>query len=248
MSFSDTVRGLIFKSAATPKNPAGVSKNGENPYLNARRVWNDNISIAVSQRQTWQFIGVLSLLITLAAVGGMISIGSKSRFIPYVVQVDKLGQTVAVGPLQAAEKIDPRVVHASLAEWMSCVRLVTPDVALQRKCIFRAYSMLNPNDPSTRKMNEWFNGNEPATPFKRAEKEMVTIAIETVIPQTDDTWQIEWVEITRDRQGAAKSQPVTWRALITTYVAQTTSQTTEEQLRNNPLNIFVRDFSWSRIQ
>jgi type IV secretory pathway TrbF-like protein len=70
----------------------------------------------VSQRQTWQVIGILSLLIALAGVGGVIHIGSQSKFIPYVVEVDKLGQTVAAGPVQAAGKADPRVIHAAVAE------------------------------------------------------------------------------------------------------------------------------------
>ena len=38
------------------------------------------------------------------------------------------------------------------------------------------------------------------------------------------------------------------RALVTVYIAETTPQTTEEQLRNNPLGMYVRDFSWSRLQ
>ena len=53
---------------------------------------------------------------------------------------------------------------------------------------------------------------------------------------------------TRDRQGTPKGKPVTWRALVTVYVAEVTPQTTDEQLRNNPLSVYVRDYSWSRIQ
>ncbi|MEQ7544861.1 VirB8/TrbF family protein, partial [Xanthomonas campestris] len=29
--------------------------------------------------------------------------------------------------------------------------------------------------------------------------------------------------------------------------AEPTSQTTDEQLRNNPMGIYVRDYSWSRL-
>jgi type IV secretory pathway TrbF-like protein len=36
------------------------------------------------------------------------------------------------------------------------------------------------------------------------------------------------------------------RALVTVYTVPSTPQTTEEQVRNNPLGIYVRDFSWSR--
>lgn len=220
----------------------------ENPYLSARRKWNDHVASIVAERQTWQLIGLMSLLIALAAVGGMIHIGSQSRFIPYVVEVDKHGQTLAAGPLTPSQEIDARVVHAALSDWINCARLVTPDAALQRRCVFKLYSMLSPNDPATPKMNEWLNGTPESSPFNRAKREMVSLEIRTVIPQTSETWQVEWLEMTRSRQGIVSAKPVVWRALITTYIAEPNPETTDDQLRNNPLSIYVRDFSWSRVQ
>lgn len=235
-------------SAILKKSSSDVSHEGENPYLTARRTWNDHVGSVISQRQTWQVIGILSLLIALAGVGGIIYIGSQSKFIPYVVEVDKLGQTIAVGPVQPTHNADQRVVHAAVADFISDARMVTPDVALQRKAVFRVYSKLSQNDPATAKMNEWLNGTDESSPFKRAEKQMVSVDIKTAMPQTPDTWQVDWVETIRDRQGVIKETPVTMRALVTTYIAETTPQTTDEQLRNNPMGIYVRDFSWSRIQ
>lgn len=265
MSFKDTLRGFIFKKPATapvadqrdPRDPRrsnepmrGGRRAGEveNPYLAARRTWNDHIGSVVSQRQTWQVVGVLSLLIALAAVGGVIHIGSQSKFVPYLVQVDKFGGSQAAGPAERAGRGDPRVISAAVAEFMTSARLVTPDVALQRKAVFRVYSMLAPNDPATAKMNEWLNGTDESSPFKRAAKEMVNVELRAVLPQTADTWQVEWTETTRDRQGVLKGAPVVMRALVTTYQAEPTPSTTEEQMRNNPLSIYVRDFSWSRLQ
>jgi type IV secretory pathway TrbF-like protein len=218
-----------------------------NPYLAARRTWNEHVGSVVSSRQTWQVVGILSLLIALAGVGGVIHVGSQSKFIPYVIEVDKHGQTVAVGPVTAGSKADPRVIHASVADYITNARMVTPDVALQRKAVFRVYSMLSPNDAATQKMNEWLNGTPDSSPFKRAVKEMVSVEIKSVLPQSPDTWQVEWVETTRDRQGVLKDNPVNMRALVNVYTIEPTSQTTDEQLRNNPLGIFVRDFSWSII-
>ncbi|AMR82490.1 conjugal transfer protein TrbF [Cupriavidus nantongensis] len=262
MSFADTLKGLIFKKPATAagrdkRDPRqtdepleGGRRQGEaeNPYLAARRTWNDHVGGVVSSRQTWQVIGILSLLVALAGVGGVIHIGSQSKFIPYVVEVDKLGQTVAAGPVQAASKADARVIHATVAEFITDARTVTPDVALQRRSVFRVYAKLSPNDPATPKMNEWLNGTPDASPFRRAEKEMVNVEIKTAIPQTPDTWQVEWEETARDRQGTPKGKPAIWRALVTVYVAEVTPQTTDEQLRNNPLSVYVRDYSWSRVQ
>lgn len=249
MSVTDTLKGWLKKSPAPERDPLDARRAGEpdNPYLAARRSWNDHVGSVIAQRQSWQLISLLSLLIALAAVGGMIHLGSQSKFIPYVVEVDKLGQTVAAGPLTAAAKADPRIVHAAVAEFIGDARIVTPDVALQRRAVFRVYAKLSPNDPATAKMNEWLNGHAQASPFKRAEKEMVNVEIRTVLPQSPDTWQVDWVETSRDRQGTVKGAPVTMRALVTVYTAEVSSQTTDEQLRNNPMSIFVRDFSWSRI-
>ena len=246
MSLADTLKGWLVRKY---KPDRGGDDHGEadNPYLAARRSWNDHVGTLVAQRQAWQLVGLLSLLIALAAVGGMIHIGSQSKFIPYVVEVDKLGQTVAAGPVSAAARADPRIVHAAVAEFVGDARIVTPDVALQRRAVFRVYAKLSPNDPATAKMNEWLNGHAEASPFKRAEKEMVSVDIRTVLPQSPDTWQVDWVETRRDRQGTVTGPPVTMRALVTVYTAEISSQTTDEQLRNNPMSVFVRDFSWSRI-
>lgn len=216
----------------------------DNPYLSARRTWNEHVRGVVSSKQSWHFIGLLSMLITLASIGGIIHIGSQSKFIPYVVQVDKLGETIAAGPVTATTPVDPRILSATVSEFISSARVVTPDVALQRKAILKLYALLSAIDPATEKMNEWLNGNSP---FKRAENEMVSIEIKSVLAQTTNTWQVDWVETLRDRQGVIQDTK-NMRALITVYTSENTSQTTEEQIRLNPLGIYIRDFSWSGFQ
>jgi type IV secretory pathway TrbF-like protein len=255
MSIGETIKGLIFKKKPANGDQrrnsqplAGGRRTGENenPYLAARRTWNDQAAANVANRQMWQVLGILALMIALAGVGGVIYIGSQSKFVPYVVEVDKHSETIAIAPAQRAAPVDQRVVHASVAQFVANIRMVTPDVALQRKAVYQVYSMLSPKDASTAKANEWLNGTEDSSPFKRAEKETVSIEITSVLPQSPDTWQVDWVETVRDRQGVMKGQPYKMRALVTVYTVETTTQTTEDQIRNNPLGIYIRDFSWSK--
>ncbi len=262
MSVSEKLKGLMFKKPAPgyKEEPAAQQQekqikrqyDNENPYLDARRTWNENAGALVSSRQIWQVVGLLSLMIALAAVGGVIHIGSQSKFIPYVVEVDKLGRSQAAGPATASKANDPRILSASVSDFIENSRMVTPDAELQRKAVFRVYAHLAPNDSATIKMNEWLNGTPDSSPFKRATKEMVSINIDSVLPQTPNTWQIEWTETTRDRQGVLKEKPTTMRALVTVYVADMTmqqqNQSTEKQRKDNPLNVYVRDYSWSRLQ
>ncbi|SFL27414.1 type IV secretion system protein VirB5 [Nitrosomonas aestuarii] len=218
----------------------------DNPYLSARRTWNDHMRSVQSSRNMWQILAILCLLIALAGIGGMIYIGSQSKFIPYVVQVNKLGEAIAVSRADRAAVADQRVVHASLASFINDMRMVTPDVALQRRAVFRAYAMLNTNDAATPKANTWFNGTEASSPFKRAETQTVSVDIISVIPQSPETWQVDWLEKVYDRQGHLTEQPFKMRALIRIYHRPPTQTTTEEQIRNNPLGIFIQDFSWSK--
>jgi len=217
-----------------------------NPYLSARRSWNDHVGGLAQSRRMWQFVAILSLLIVLAAVGGIISIGSQSKFVPYVVKVDNLGTAVATTRADRASPIDPRVVQAQLGSFIQSARFVTSDIALQRQGIFRVYSMLLPNDPAMGKMNDWLNGNAETTPFKRAESRTVSVEIASVIPQTSQTWQVDWTETERDRQGGLIQPPAKWRALVTIRVNAPNTGTSEQQIHDNPLGIFVSDFSWSR--
>lgn len=95
-------------------------------------------------------------------------------------------------------------------------------------------------------MNEWLNGTVESSPFKRAVKAMVSLEVVSVLPQSQETWQVDWVETVRDRQGVVQGQPFRMRALVTVYVVAPTPETTEEQIRRNPLGIYVRDFSRSK--
>lgn len=237
------IKGWFDKVVKARHAPAGES----NPYLSARRTWNEHTGGVVQARQTWQVVGVLSLLIALAAVGGMVSIGMQSKFQPFVVEVDKLGQFRVVAVAERAVASDTRNLEAAVQAFVENARVVTPDTALQRKAIFRVYAMLNTQDAAAAKMNEFLNGTEAANPFKRAAREVVSIDIDSVLRQTDATWQVDWIETTNDRQGALIGVPARYRALLTVYLAPPDPKVTEAQFRNNPFGIYVRDYSWSRV-
>ena len=237
MSLFDKLRGRRAAESA-PVDP--------NPYLNARRQWNEHVGGIAASRRLWQTMAILSMLIVLAAVGGIIAIGSQSKFIPYVVRVDSLGDAIATQRADVASPVDARVVQAQVGSFIQSARMVTADVELQKQAIFRVYGMLAPNDPALAKMTDYLNGNPDNTPFARAARETVSVEIASVIQQTKTSWQVDWTETERDRQGQPIQPPAKMRALVTIRVAPPSSATTEEQTKQNPLGVFVQDFSWWR--
>lgn len=233
-------------AAAAPERRRRAEDNLPNPYLNYRRRWNDHTGSILSQRNMWMLFCITSMLITLAAVGGMIHIGSQSKFLPYIVEVDKLGQSVAANPAQQITNVDNRVLQATAAEFISNARLVTPDVQLQRNAIFKLYAHMITGDPASAKMNEHINGTPEQNPFQRAAKETVSVEILSVLQQTGQSWQVDWIETVRDRKGQLASEPFRMRALVNITSIPPTSETTEKQIRQNPLGVYVVDFNWSR--
>lgn len=169
-------------------------KEQENPYLNARKKHNEYEGGLITSRHMWQIFGVLGLIIGLAGIGGVIHIGSQSKFIPYVVEVDKLGQTHAVSVADRAAPADPRIISSLMARTITLARMVTPDVLVQRNAIFELYASLNSSDPAALKMNEYLGSNSETSPFKRAAKETVDVQITSILPQSNETWQVDWLE------------------------------------------------------
>ena len=235
-------------SAEEPvQSPSKNQRRAPNPYLDGRRAWNSHVDRAYSAQHTWQLVGVAGLLVGIAGIAGMAYVGSKSKFVPYVIEVDKLGQAVSVGPAQVAGPADPRVVRASLASFIASARSVTPDVTLQREAIYRVYSMLHTKDPAAQQMNEWYNGTKDSSPFVRAAKVTVTTDINSVLPISSNSWQLDWQETTRDRTGALVGQPVHMRAMLTVYLEPLSTTADQAAIERNPLGIYVSTYSWQEV-
>lgn len=217
----------------------------ENPYLNGKRSWNSYVDAIKAIRNVWMVVGLASLMIALCAVGGMSYIGSQSKFIPYVIEVDKFGDTISMGPLESTNNADPRVIRAALSDFIKNVRTVTPDGNLQKRAVFKVYSMVNNKDPAYHQVEEIYSDSEQ-NPFKRAAKELVNVNIISVLEQTDNTWNVDWEETVMNRDGTPISKK-TWRATLTIYIADQGKAVELEQLTNNPMGIFVHNFSWQEI-
>lgn len=216
-----------------------------NPYVTARRYHANIMNALAWSAKAWQYLALMCLLLTLAAVGGVIVLGTQSRLVPYVVEVDKLGQTAAVKRADRAGVADERIVRASLASFIRDSRMVSFDRHVQNEAIWRLFSMLKTGDPALQKMTEYMK-DEVTSPTKRAESESVGVEIIAVLQQNPQTWEITWTETTWNRAGQQIRRQL-MRGLVSVYTVPPTSSTKEDDIFRNPLGLYIKDFSWSRI-
>ena len=257
-------------SRSAPEPPESASAGNEpNPYLNAKRSWNDYVGGLAQSRRLWQMMALMASVTTLGAVGGLVYVASSVKFIPYVVKVSDVGQPVAVGPTTPAAPFDPRVVESQVSSWITDARTVTTDFDLEKRGVYRVYSMLRQGDLAQKKMTDWFGATPDSSPFAKAQKESVNVQISSVIPQSDRSWQVDWIETTyvRSAPSATEETPPSpdgstlattpqtiaggvaehWRALVTLEYRPHNKGVSDKEIRANPLGIYVTDFSWSKV-
>lgn len=211
-----------------------------NPYLNARREWNERYGDYISRANSWRITAWVSLVIAFIAVFGIIGIGLQHKTVPYVVEVDRTGNAVAIGRAEVNDIASPKIIKALLARWVMDFRSVMVDASAQKQAVERVYAYLSQGDAASATIGEYFQ--KTANPFQRAQKELVSVAISSVLKISDQSWQIEWEETVRNRQGAQKGEPVRYKAVATLAFNPPTS---EKAILKNPIGMYIKDIQWT---
>jgi type IV secretion system protein TrbF len=222
-----------------PAAPAAPSQNERNPYLDARREWNERYGDYIQAAHHWRTVALVSSLVALIAVAGVTYIGAQNKVVPYIVEVDKLGEAAAVARADTAGAVDKRVVKSYLARFVADWRTVTIDRQAQKGAIDRVYAMLPGGSVALGKLNDYFKAHNP---FTVASKQSVEVAITNLLQLSDKTWQVEWREVIRDPRGEVQGS-VRMKASI---IVGITAPTDEKLMLINPLGIYVTDINWSQ--
>jgi type IV secretion system protein TrbF len=212
--------------------------NYKSVFLDMRRHWNEHYADYVVRERAWRIIAMISVAVSLVSVCGLVYIGAQNKLVPYVVAVDKLGDAVAVHRADVAARPDAHIIRYQLARWVECVRTVYQDAGAERANFNHVYAMLHKSDAAYTALNQYFNENDP---FKRAQTEGASVEINSVLPITESTWQVQWTEKVHTTKGELVST-TPMQANITVGI---TPSTDEKQLIKNPTGIYIKNFSWS---
>lgn len=219
-----------------------TSPPGQTLFLEGRRVWNERYGEYLGAANAWRKLALICAATTALSVGGNIYQSSQSHLIPYVIEIGQLGMPVNAGFPNEASNADPRIMKALIGSFISDLRSVIADASAEKIGITRAFHFLREGDPAHATIVEFLT-NAETNPFKRAEVTTVTVQVNSALPITEKTWQLEWLEIERNRQGleTGKSQ---MKAMLTVAMAETTD---ESVLAHNPIGLFITDVSWNRV-
>ncbi|MFL6451541.1 MAG: conjugal transfer protein TrbF [Bryobacteraceae bacterium] len=212
----------------------------ENPYLAARREWDERYGHLIARERNWRLMALLCALSSLLTVAGLVYLSARTHIVPFVVAMDSLGRPVAAGAAEQTTTADDRIKRATLYTWLENLRLVTSDGVAQRKSIDRVYAYVASGSQAQAFISDFYRGDPPQ---KRAQTETASIEVQSVLPTSDRTFEIEWAETTRDLYGTV-TQRARWKAAFTIAINPPTDEVTA---RVNPLGIYVTNASWGKL-
>src|SRR5690606_3658618 len=126
----------IFKRPATHY---GKSPEPETPYQKAAQAWDERIGSARVQARNWRLMAFGSLILSAGFASALVWQSARGTVVPWVVQVDNLGQAQTVAPAVADYRpTDPQIAF-HLGRFIEQVRAIPADAIIVRQNWLRAY-------------------------------------------------------------------------------------------------------------
>tara|TARA_R110002126_G_scaffold185860_1_gene334484 strand:+ start:38622 stop:39347 length:726 start_codon:yes stop_codon:yes gene_type:complete len=224
---------MIFKR---PIQRYGQTPEPVTPYQKAELLWDERIGASRVQARNWRLMAFGCFALSTALSGALVWQSMQSRVVPYVVEVDKFGEARAVAPaIQNYQPADAQIAW-HLARFITNVRGVSTDPVLVRQNWLAAYDFAT--DRAALFLNEHAKTNDP---FGQIGTRSVSVQVTSVVRASDTSFQVKWTEQVFERGSLAKTER--WTAILTTIIQPPRSA---EQLRKNPLGLFVSAIDWSR--
>jgi type IV secretion system protein VirB5 len=223
----------MFKRPATHY---GKSPQPETPYQRAAQVWDERIGSARVQARNWRFMAFGSLTLSMGLSAALVWQSTNGSIVPWVVQVDRLGQAQAVAPATADYQPNDPQIAFYLARFIEQVRSIPADAIIVRQNWLRAYDFTTQNGALA--LNDYARSNDP---FARVGKQQVAVEVSSVIRASPSSFRIAWIE--RRYQDGALASTERWSAILTVAVQPPRDADT---LKKNPLGIYVNAINWSK--
>ena len=223
----------IFKRPATHY---GKTPEPETPYQRAAQVWDERIGSARVQARNWRLMAFGSLILSAGFASALVWQSARGTVVPWVVQIDNLGQAQTVAPANADYRpTDPQIAF-HLGRFIEQVRAIPADAIIVRQNWLRAYEWTT--DRGAAALNDYARANDP---FAKVGRQQVAVEVSSVIRASPNSFRVAWTE--RHFENGQLSTTERWTAILTIVIQPPRDA---ERLRANPLGIYVNAISWSR--
>ncbi|HEV2593820.1 MAG TPA: conjugal transfer protein TrbF [Sphingomicrobium sp.] len=214
----------------------GRTAEAQTPFQRAGQLWDERIGAARVQARNWRLMAIGGLMLSSGLSAGLLWQAQQSRVIPYVVEVDHLGQARAVVPADREfHPTDPQIAW-HLARFVRDVRSVSLDPVLMRQNWLSAYDFVT--DRGARFLGDYAR---TANPFAAVGTRTVSVEVTSVVRASDRSFEVKWTESAYERGILVATSR--WTGILSVVMR---SPGSAETLRRNPLGLYVDAIDWTR--
>ena len=218
-----------------------------NPYVQGWREWDERYADLVIGKRNWQIAAAGLLLATIILAAGMVWLSARSRYVPYVVVTDRLGQAMTIPePLTPASMpvVAARMEHWEVEAFIRDARSVSSDPAVEQERLASLHA--HARAAADHFLDDYYHSDNFAhNPFQVAQKQTVSVRIDSILQLSQQSYQVRWSEEARDLDGVTTGAPTQWEAVLQTEVKPPASS---DGIVSNPLGFYVTNITWTRQQ
>ena len=163
----------------------GTTPEPVTPYQKAAQLWDERIGSARVQARNWRLMAIGGLMLSSGLSAGLVWQSTQSRVVPFVVEVDRLGEPRALRPADKDyQPTDPQIAW-HLAHFITDVRTVSLDPVLMRANWLAAYDFVTPR--GARFLGDYARY---ADPFGEVGTRKVSVQVTSVVRASDRSFQV----------------------------------------------------------
>src|SRR6266853_1158629 len=231
-------RATAGAESATPPDTDG------NPFLAARHEFMNAFGDLARGKRNWQLIAyALAGLLALVTLADL-RLAASSRVVPYIVQVDRLGQVVTVGPADDLQRPGQRLVASELARFIRAILTVLPAAAAagQAEMLRHAYAFVAPEAAAFLNHYSATPVNDPRLLGLRLTRQVDVTGVIRV--PNSEVWRLQWTETERSTQPGGLTRTVAWEGYVTVRLIP---PRTVDAVQDNPLGLAVTSVNWTQV-
>ena len=217
-------------------------------YQAARREWLERYGDYIAQAKNWRLVAVGSLLIAGMFGAGMVYEAQRVKVVPYVIAMDKLGESVRLAQAIQAGAVGRPVVTHIIANFVTRTRERISDPNAENLAFRGAYNYVTADGQQA--LNQYFGEHSPLEAIGNPNLRSRTVQIVSCLPMGPQaangtgTYQLQWIERDITPQGVQTAEKH-WSGLIQ-YVSDKSLAKDAQNVLANPFGVYITSFQWQQ--
>ncbi|MCY4674147.1 MAG: VirB8/TrbF family protein [Bacteroidetes bacterium] len=211
------------------------------PYLDGRYAFERLFGDLARGKRSWQSVAFIALLLNLVLTVGYVYLASQHKVVPYVVELDALGEMRAAGRLSVRD-IPERAITAVLRRFVHNLRTVPTDTRLLNVRLQDAHTHVHGRAAKTLVTDLERDRENLERMLQRGDTRYVEeISSVLKVPGEGILYRVSWRELTRIGHEESVS------SYEGHFQVRVEPAEDEDVLSSNPLGIYIMDYTLTQV-